>query len=140
MVCEMRIEAHANEDETYLWFSGELNGRWEWREWDLGTWQKLKNLCLPFLPEHIEWDSVTRLVITYSEFQGTPGTWSIIIVTTDGLKGDGIPGHLPNTEIEERIPIGREQEDEFRTQIHDFLTAGRFLGLQILEPIFPTGQ
>ena len=163
MVCGMRIEAYAIENKYILRVSEGLISqhllispdiyirdgiRWQdlMKWWQSGTWQELTNLCLPFLPEHIEWDSVTRLVITYSEFQDTPGTWNIIVVTTDGPKGDGI--HLPNTEIQERIPIGREQEDEFRTQIHDFLS-GRiaqtdcptYLGrLQILEPIFFTGQ
>ena len=77
--------------------------RGEWREFtsvSKGTWEELTNLC----PEEIEWDSVSRLEILYFRF---PGSWAIRIFTTDGQKGDGIPGRHPFMEREERIRIAR---------------------------------
>ena len=66
-----------------------------------GTWEELTNLC----PEEIEWDSVSRLEIRYYGFLRRK--WAIFIFTTDGQKGDGIPGRHPFMEREERIRIAR---------------------------------
>ena len=140
MVCGMRIKAHANEDEWFIWFSSDgIRWRMVLRVWELGTWQKLINLCLPFLPEHIEWDSVTRLVIGYSDFQDLGPRWDIFIFNTDEHKEDGMH---PNLQREERIPIATEEEGEFRRKVYDYI-AETFLPMKqyiLIQPIFPTGE
>ena len=49
MVCGMRIEAHAIEDKNILEFSSDESDGFRFQRWELGTLQKLTNLCLPNL-------------------------------------------------------------------------------------------
>ena len=82
---------------------------------------------------------MSRLEIRYWGFPETD-SWTIFIVTTDGQKGDGIPGRHPFMEREERIRIAREDEDELQRKVFD-LGFWKDFGLQeTLKLIFPTGQ
>ena len=101
-----------------------------------GTWEELTNLC----PEEIERDSVSCLEIRYN---GTypPRKWVILILTTDGQKGDGIPGRHPFMERLERIiRIAKEDEDELQRRVVDYLERQDFGLQETLKLIFPTGQ
>ena len=100
-----------------------------------GTWEELTNLC----PEEIERDSVSCLEIRYNGT--TPRKWVILILTTDGQKGDGIPGRHPFMERLERIiRIAKEDEDELQRRVVDYLERQDFGLQETLKLIFPTGQ
>ena len=68
--------------------------------------------------------------------------WDIFIFTTDGQKGDGIPGRREylNMERWERIRIAREDEDELQRRVFDYLERQDFGLQETLKLIFPTGQ
>ena len=99
-----------------------------------GTWEELTNLC----PEEIERDSVSCLEIRYNGT--TPRKWVILILTTDGQKGDGIPGRLPFMERWETIMIAKEDEDKLLRRVVDYLERQDFGLQETLKLIFPTGQ
>ena len=72
---------------------------------------------------------MSRLEIRYWGFPETD-SWTIFIVTTDGQKGDGIPGRHPFMERLERIIriAHREYEDELQRKVFE----------ETLKLIFPT--
>ena len=83
---------------------------------------------------------MSRLEIRYWGFPETD-SWTIFIVTTDGQKGDGIPGRHPFMERLERIiRIAKEDEDELQRRVVDYLERQDFGLQETLKLIFPTGQ